>query len=524
MRGFFSLERNQFPPCVFWIVVLVCLFPIAISIFTLGEGSALFPDQFYELEHDPLHYFLETVVFVVSIFTMILAFYMYSLRKDPFILILASAVFFPGVIDAFHAFVTPENLRGIGDLNYEAIGMLCSRLLNSLIFLFGCIIVMLFFPRPTQKQEKWLLGGCMLILGAITVLILIYLGKIQIPFKAYNPNSIVARPYELIPFSLLVISFFFIFNLSKKYPSFFSQAFIIAMIPSFFMEFYYTFAGLFNETYSTFISVQSIKLLFCIIVLMGIMFDQYFTYKDTDFLLSNNKDLKQLNDQKNAFLMMASHDLRNPLSMIQVGSTFVVDNEKDNIGEESLTILKQIQSASKKMSQLIVGLLDLGVIESGRLKLEKKQVEITALLQEVVDSNNLIAAPKQILIEHVYHGPNSVVCDPIRIEEVVVNLLSNSMKFTPKGKKIYVESLVEGDFLIIRVRDEGKGMSQEAINHVLDQKQVYTTEGLTGEKGTGLGLFIAAKIVQEHGGEFSIDSREGEGSTFSIRLPLDKAA
>ena len=232
------------------------------------------------------------------------------------------------------------------------------------------------------------------------------------------------------------------------------------------------------------------------------------------------RDLLELNQLKNKFLGIAAHDLRNPLSSIQGFCSILMDESMGELNEEQSECLSIINNASSSMLDLVNELLDVSVIESGKLALKFESSSLNELLENKIRQNAIISQKKNITIHPDLAELPELVFDRNRIGQVVDNLISNAIKFSPFESNIYIELKRDGNTARISVRDEGPGISPGDQAKLFGEFQKLSARPTGEEKSTGLGLAIVKKIIEAHRGTIEVDSRLGEGSTFSFALPL----
>jgi signal transduction histidine kinase len=242
-------------------------------------------------------------------------------------------------------------------------------------------------------------------------------------------------------------------------------------------------------------------------------------------LAKKNIELARLNDQKNEFLGIAAHDLRNPLGVILAYSHFLIEEAAPALGQEQVGFLNRIKSSSNFMLNLVNNLLDISVIEAGKLQLNLEQVELGELLRENISVNRVLADREQIrlTLERVDKVP-AMMLDRVKIEQVLNNLLGNAIKFSPAGSEVSVSLEDSESDAIITVRDRGPGIPEEEIGRVFQPFTKTGSRRSEREKSAGLGLAIVKKIVAGHGGEISVESKIGEGSAFRVALPKRRPA
>jgi len=239
-------------------------------------------------------------------------------------------------------------------------------------------------------------------------------------------------------------------------------------------------------------------------------------------LQKKNAELMQLNDHKNRFLGMAAHDLRNPISVIQTYSEFLLDEAGESLQDEHFEFLKVICKSSEFMLGLLNDLLDIAKIEAGKLELHRKQTDLASLIRTNLERNRVLAQKKDICIvfRHDEATPK-VPVDSDKMHQVLNNLVSNAVKFSPPGSTVSVTTFKTAGWIAVSVRDQGPGISEEDRKLLFQPFARTSAKSTGGEKSTGLGLAIANRIVTGHGGRIRVEDAPGGGSTFIVSLPLD---
>lgn len=238
-------------------------------------------------------------------------------------------------------------------------------------------------------------------------------------------------------------------------------------------------------------------------------------------LAKANAEMKRLDEMKNRFLGMASHDLRSPLGAILTYSEFLIDEAAPAMSEEHRQFLSVIRQSSEFMLKLVNDLLDISTIESGQLRLDLEPVDLGQLIAHSITINRLMAAKKSISIEFLpgIAAIPVLMLDPGKIVQVVNNLITNAVKFSKPGTAIEVDIRVDEAEVAISVRDHGLGIpagERDKLFRFFGRTSVRATGG---EKSSGLGLAIAQKIIAGHGGRMQVESEVGAGSVFTFRLP-----
>ncbi len=237
---------------------------------------------------------------------------------------------------------------------------------------------------------------------------------------------------------------------------------------------------------------------------------------DLERALASSEDANRLKDN---FLATVSHELRNPLNTILLRCHLLADEE--HLSDRARLSVKSMERAAKAQAQLIEDLLDISRIETGRLRLDVQTTDLVDVVQSAVEAMRVAAEAKSIeLIETIDPQVTPIAGDPHRLQQVVWNLVSNAVKFTPKGGRIQVRLERINSHVEIIVADNGKGVEPASLPLVFDR--FWQAPGADRvEVGVGLGLSIARQLVTMHGGTIVAKSDGlGKGATFTVRLPL----
>ncbi len=215
-------------------------------------------------------------------------------------------------------------------------------------------------------------------------------------------------------------------------------------------------------------------------------------------------------------LGIVAHDLRNPLSAIQLTAKVLARRRRGEASEEERADVEIILRASERANRMIQDLLDVARIEAGVFSVERVRVSARRLLAEVVEVQRPAAASSSIELA-LAEGSDllDVWADPHRLMQVLENLIGNAFKFTPRGGRVVVGVAARGDEIVFRVTDTGPGIAAEQLPHVFDR---FWQSARSDRRGAGLGLAICKAIVEAHGGRIRAES-DGGGSTFSFDIP-----
>lgn len=232
------------------------------------------------------------------------------------------------------------------------------------------------------------------------------------------------------------------------------------------------------------------------------------------------------NRAKTTFLNNMSHDIRTPMNAI-IGFTSLAVTHLEN-REQVQDYLAKITTSSNHLLSLINDVLDMSRIESGKVKIEEKETSLPEVMHDLktIVQADISAKQLEFFIDTADVVNEHVLCDKLRLNQVLLNLLSNAMKFTKPGGIVSVRILQKGTvhegfaFYEFQVKDTGIGMSKEFQAHVFEPFERERTSTVSGIQGTGLGMAITKNIVDMMGGTITVDSEEGKGSTFTVALHL----
>jgi signal transduction histidine kinase len=232
---------------------------------------------------------------------------------------------------------------------------------------------------------------------------------------------------------------------------------------------------------------------------------------------ASNERLLHLNNEKNEFLGIAAHDLKNPLTVI-VGSAELLKQANDPARIEKLTGI--IVNAAKRMRDLINNLLDANAIEQGRFTSLREPCNMRALLEESVQHNQPAATKKNIVFRVGTSEGLWARADRAAILQILDNLISNALKYSPPNTTIHLHTLPEAECALVSVRDEGPGISQEDQRKLFQKFSRLSARPTGGESSTGLGLSIVKRLAEAMSGSIHCHSLPGSGATFTLRLPV----
>lgn len=229
-------------------------------------------------------------------------------------------------------------------------------------------------------------------------------------------------------------------------------------------------------------------------------------------------DRKLQEQQKDEFIGIASHELKTPVTSMKAYAEIVMERLMEVGNTEDSDLLLRLNVQIDRLTKLINDLLDTTRISEGKLQLTFEQVDINELLKERIDE---IKYTTTQTLELKTQPLPSLYADRERIGQVITNLLANAIKYSPKEKTITITATYTPNEIQVSVSDQGYGIPEADQQKIFDRYFRVTANKMNTFPGMGLGLYISAQIIQRHGGTISVQSREGEGSTFSFTIPIE---
>ncbi len=232
--------------------------------------------------------------------------------------------------------------------------------------------------------------------------------------------------------------------------------------------------------------------------------------------------LREVDKLKTEFLSNMSHELRTPLNSIIGYAELMLMNLSGQLDDQTMNDAQAIMDNGQHLLHMINDILDLAKIEAGRLTLNMDEFEVAPLLEELVTTNSglLVNKPVELALE-VEEDLPLLTADRVRLSQVVTNLISNAIKFTEQGK-VTLRAFCQDEHICIQVQDTGVGMAEQDLDVIFDRFRQVDGSNARRAEGSGLGLSITNHLVRLHGGAIVVQSKLGEGSTFTVRLPLQR--
>ena len=231
------------------------------------------------------------------------------------------------------------------------------------------------------------------------------------------------------------------------------------------------------------------------------------------------KMLEEVSKRKSDFVANVSHEFKNPLAIIKEGLAMVIERLFGEINVKQKNVLETAKNNIERLIRLTTDLLDISRIEAGVVKLKREKIEIGLLIDEIVANNNTEISKKQLTVKKdIPEDIGLLWADKDKITEVIVNILSNAIKYTPSGGNIAIKLSGTDNEMRFEISDTGAGIAKEDIDKLFNKFERIFAEK---QEGTGLGLSIAKDIVELHKGKIWVESEIGSGSKFIFTLPRD---
>lgn len=222
--------------------------------------------------------------------------------------------------------------------------------------------------------------------------------------------------------------------------------------------------------------------------------------------------------RRNRFIGMVNHELKTPLTALKAYIQLLNKWAKQKKDGFTMGTLSKLEKQVKKMTTMINGFLNFSGAESGKIHLTKLHFDISKLLQEVIEEHCYLSPDNAIRL--LSSEANIVNADREKIEQVIINLISNAVKYSDPGKPIEISCIRDQSKLTINVKDTGIGIDQNDIAKLFKPHSRIKTSRTENISGFGIGLYVSAEIIKQHGGNIGVNSQLGQGSTFWFTLPI----
>lgn len=245
----------------------------------------------------------------------------------------------------------------------------------------------------------------------------------------------------------------------------------------------------------------------------------------TKELRESNNQLRHLDEVKDEFLSIASHQLRTPLTSVKGYISLVLDGDAGKINDQQRHLLEEAFTSSQRMVHLIEDFLNMSRLQTGRFVIDRHESDVVQMISDEVSHLANTAKARNLTLSFKKKGalPTSMNVDESKLRQVVMNFIDNAMYYSDPGDDISISVERQDEYLVFRVVDSGIGVPEEAQKHLFGKFYRAGNARNRRPDGTGVGLYLAKKVVTEHGGEIIFSSVENQGSTFGFKLPVREA-
>lgn len=241
--------------------------------------------------------------------------------------------------------------------------------------------------------------------------------------------------------------------------------------------------------------------------------------RSRDIILSQNHRLHKLNDEKNSLMHITAHDLKNPLQGIS-GLVEMLQYHRSEIDDEEYeSICQSINASTMHALEIINDLLDAHAIEHGKFQFKLEKTDVSALFNELYEHFDSTAKEKILNLQFEYSQNIFVMADLSKFKRVLENIISNAIKFSPEDKNIFVKVSDQVDHIIISIKDEGPGFTEEDKTKLFTKFSKLSAKPTAGESSSGLGLSIVKALVEAMDGKIELESEAGNGAEFKVFMP-----
>ena len=537
-----SDDRQQMPGYFLVFVVVLCIAPYLLTLagvdfssssqkFDLAAAISLTDNQQLELFFARLsgaftHTILEWTAFCIAILTVFLAASHYVISKNLTTLVIGAALFLAGCMDAFHTLAADRLIDAVAD-NRDLIPFtwaIC-RVFNAIILIGGVCLLLSRRSDHTGSANLKLLLLTFVVSAAVAYAIIHYCAVSESLPRTQFPDSIIKRPYDVVPLVLYLFSGLFLFPyFYRKQPSVFAHALIIAMIPEVMVEMHMAFGSteLFDQHFNI---AHFLKIFAYAIPFFGLLMDYIQTYENkekeakaralTEIELNKHmRELERSNKELNEFAYVASHDLKAPLRGIMQLAHWIEEDIEDKIEEQTRQYLNLLHNRTERLDQLLNDLLAYSRV--GRKHGDINSIEVNSWLNDIF---RLLNPPENFKLA-CETNVATISTLSVPLEQVMRNLINNAIKHHDKDEgTIHIKVQQNKDGYEFSVTDNGPGIDPDHHQRVFGIFQ--TLRPRDEVEGSGMGLSIIKKILDNYQCDITIKSDGSNGTTMCFNWPSD---
>ncbi len=532
----------KMPPSFFYLVVAICLAPYCLSLLGVNfasdtsnvdlHGVANLPAHqqvevfFSHLSGAFTHTILEWSAFCVAILTVFLAASHYFISRNLTTLVIGAALFLAGCMDAFHTLAADRLIHAVAD-NRDLIPFtwaIC-RVFNALILIGGVSLLLTHRAKATETTNLKLLAVSFMASVTVAYAIIHYSAVSSSLPQTQFPDNIITRPYDVIPLVLYIFAGLFLFPyFYRKQPSVFAHALVIAMIPEVLVELHMAFGStaLFDAHFNI---AHFLKIFAYAVPFFGLLMDYIHTYEHKEeeararaltekSLQKYTRELERSNKELNEFAYVASHDLKAPLRGIMQLASWIEEDIKDNLEEQTREYLHLLHNRTQRLEQLLNDLLAYSRV--GRKHGDIKTIDIAELSQELF---RLLNPPPgfTLICDDKLPSLNTLA---VPLEQILRNLINNAIKHHDQAEgTIHVSVKATTDGFDFSIADDGPGIAPQQQERIFGIFQ--TLKPRDEVEGSGMGLAIVKKLLDNYHCHIRVESDGLRGTTMHFNWPLE---
>ncbi|MCJ8345258.1 response regulator [bacterium] len=531
-------HKKRLPLYIIIVTIFICITPLILNLLGIDFSSnaskihaeslltlphSQFVDAiFYNLTGAFTHALLGSSAFSIALFCFLLTLIHYITKKEELIPIIGLALMCIGCVDIFHTLIATRLVESNAtNGNLLDFTWLVSRIFSAIMMMLACTIVF-YRNKNNDKIDKIFMLKLSFVFLTMSFIVFYFCTSFHHFPQTVFPDAIFPRPWDFIPLLMFILVGTLVYPIMYSIqPNYFTHALMISVIPEIMIEAHMIFGAstLFGNHFNI---AHFLKIVTYSILLLGLIYEYFDTYCDE----MKNKEISQQSViAKGRFLSTMSHEISTPMNIIIGMSGLLLKTKLDTVQKDYTNI---IRGSSESLVRIIKDILDFSKMECNELFIEKVNFNLRELLEEVVDLLYHTARTKglTLILHYDLNLETHFLGDSLRIKEVILNLLSNSIKFTEKGNIIvYVNEVLSNDSMThikFSVNDGGIGIPKDRIGTIFEGFTQVDSSSTRQFGGTGLGLAISQKLVTLMGGNIVADSVEGKGSTFYFILSLEK--
>lgn len=503
---------------ILYAVLTICALPLVANTFGIDFGTVHEvsdvndnKEPYHLLSGAFVHTLLEWTAFCLAIFTALLSLLQFYIKKNAINAIIALSLITAGCMDAFHTLAADHLIQAnVASEDFIPFTWALCRVFNALILLAGVGMILARKDVPFSPRSITFVALLFSFIAYVTIQVCSSLSVL--PQTMYE-NSVISRPWDIVALVLFVASAFVFGKFCQKTRSLFAYTLFLSVVPSVLTQLYMIFgsSSLFDNNFNV---AHFLKIVAYAVPCAGLMADYVHTYKQqmlTEHILIKDKQLLEKHVQNlepsrkmlEDFTYLTSHELKAPVRAIYNHCRLLKEDDVSRLSEKQQQRIARIQHVAKNLDEMIASISYFSQMDS--IYEQRQIVNLTFLVEKVAQSHNV-----KVQVEDL---PQIICCKKL-IRQLFSELISNGMKYNRSAKKIVYVGFCSPN--IFYVRDNGIGIDKAFFEKIFVMfKRLHNEKEYSGK---GVGLTIAKKIVELHGGKIWVESTLGTGSTFYFTL------